>query len=93
VTYVLAIFSLLGGLALGAFFYGGLWFTVQRLPGTAHPVLFILGSYWLRLFGVLAAFVFLARQGLECAAIAMAGFVLGRIAVSNLINDRRARCP
>lgn len=86
------VLSLLAGLALGVCFYGGLWFTVQRLPTTAHPVLLMLGSYWLRLFGVVVAFVFLARLGLAYAAIAMAGFILGRLAVSRFFADRRTRC-
>jgi len=88
------ILSVLIGVALGLFFYGGLWFTVRRLATTPHPVLLTLGSFWIRLVVVLAAFAFLTRAGLEYVALAMASFILGRLAVSRFIPARRpvAKC-
>lgn len=87
-----AVLSLLAGLTLGVCFYGGLWFTVQRLATSTHPVLLTVASFWLRLLAVLAVFVLLAKQGLASVAIAMAGFILGRLAVSRFVPDRRTRC-
>lgn len=86
--------SVMAGIALGLFFYGGLWFTVRRLATTPHPVLLTLGSFWIRLVVVLAAFVFLTRAGLPYVALAMASFILGRLAVSRFIPARRpaAKC-
>lgn len=86
--------SIMAGIALGLFFYGGLWFTVRRLATTPHPVLLTLGSFWIRLVVVLAAFVFLTRAGLPYVALAMASFILGRLAVSRFIPARRpaAKC-
>jgi len=81
--------SVLIGVALGLFFYGGLWFTVRRLATSPHPVLLTLGSFWIRTLVVLAAFVFLTRAGLEHVAFAMASFILGRLAVSRFIPARR----
>ena len=86
------VLDLLAGVALGVCFYGGLWFTVQRLATSAHPVLLTVGSFWLRLVVVLAAFVLLARQGLASVVISMSGFVLARLAVSRLVPDRGIRC-
>lgn len=37
------------GIALGGWFFGGLWVTVRRLPTAASPALLVLGSFWLRL--------------------------------------------
>jgi len=79
--------SLVAGAALGLFFYGALWFTVRRLVTTGHPVLLTLGSFWLRLLVVLAVFLFLTKQGLEYVLIAMASFILGRLAISRLLPE------
>ena len=91
---IVVISSIAAGIALGLFFYGGLWFTVRRLATTPHPMLLTLGSFWIRLVVVLAAFVFLTRAGVEYVALAMASFILGRLAVSRLIPARRpvAKC-
>jgi len=94
VSPIAVISSVLTGIALGLFFYGGLWFTVRRLATTPHPVLLTLGGFWIRLLVVLSAFVFLARAGLPCVALAMASFIFGRVAVSRFIPARRpvAKC-
>ena len=91
---VVAILSVLIGAGLGLFFYGGLWYTVLRLATTEHPVLLTLGSFWIRLAVVLSAFVVLTREGVEYAVMAMAGFILGRLAVSKFVPARRpvAKC-
>ena len=41
--------ALMAGLALGGWYFGGLWVTVRRLPTAAAPALLALGSFWLRL--------------------------------------------
>jgi len=94
VSGIFAILSVLTGVALGLFFYGGLWFTVRRLLTSDHPVLLTLGSFWIRLLVVLAAFLFLTKQGIEYVALAMASFILGRLAVSKFLPARRpvAKC-
>lgn len=91
---VVAILSVLIGAGLGLVFYGGLWYTVLRLATTEHPVLLTLGSFWIRLAVVLTAFVVLTREGVEYAVMAMAGFILGRLAVSKFVPARRpvAKC-
>lgn len=91
---IAVISSIAAGIILGLFFYGGLWFTVRRLPTTGHPVLLTLGSFWIRLVVVLAAFVFLTRAGVSYVTLAMASFILGRLAVSRFIPARRpvAKC-
>jgi F1F0 ATPase subunit 2 len=42
--WLLLVPSLIGGLALGAFYFGGLWLTVRRLPDSRRPALLALGS-------------------------------------------------
>ncbi len=43
------LLAALGGLVLGLFYFAGLWFTLQRLPGHPHPALWVAGSFILRL--------------------------------------------
>lgn len=45
-----------GGALLGLCYYAGLWFTLWRLPGQAHPALWVFGSFTLRLAASLAGF-------------------------------------
>lgn len=81
---------LLLGLALGIFFYAGLWFTVKRLPGARHPALLALGSFWTRMLIVLAGFVFIIENRWEYALVVFAGFVAGRFATSQFFALPRA---
>ncbi|RJQ45043.1 MAG: ATP synthase subunit I [Gaiellales bacterium] len=52
-----------GGTALGLFYYGGLWYTVRRLPGARNPALLTLGSLATRLAVCLPCFYLAARGG------------------------------
>ena len=40
--------ALLAGVALGAVFFGGLWWTVRKGVSSKHPALWFLGSLLLR---------------------------------------------
>ena len=68
------------GLALGAFYFGGLWWTVRRLPGARHPAVLLLASFLLRgtvlVAGVLAASGGRWRRVAAC----LAGLLLVRLA-------------
>lgn len=88
------VLSLLAGLALGTFFYGGLWLSVRWLPGSSNPALLTIGSFWVRSMVVVAGFVLLARQGWRYAVIALMAFALGRLVISIILPRRRetAKC-
>ena len=65
-------------LVIGVFFYGGLWFTVQHLVTTRHPVLLTAGSFGGRTLITLGAFSVRAGSGVaERARRALAGFAIG----------------
>ena len=40
--------AFLAGLVVGQFYFGGLWFTVRRLPTARSPALLALGSFAVR---------------------------------------------
>ena len=73
--------SLLAGAALGAVFFGGLWWTVQRGAASASPARWFLGSFVLRTAIVLAGFSFIGGGQLERLALCLLGFVLARAIV------------
>lgn len=81
--------SLLAGIMLGGAFYGGLWFTVRRLPLARHPALLALASFWIRSALALASFVFLMKEGWQYGLISLAGFTLARLAIAKFYPDKR----
>lgn len=79
------LFSLAAGVAIGLFFYGGLWLTIRWLIAARHPVLIAIASFWGRTILALAAFLFIARGQWQNAVAALAGFALGRLATSQFL--------
>lgn len=90
-TAVSSLLVFFAGLALGGIFYGGLWLTVRLLPTARNPVLLTLASFWTRIVLVLASFLLLARGNWLNALICLAGFVMGRVAVSRYVSAQEAR--
>ena len=48
-----------GGLVVGLFFFGGLWWTVKRVPRSSRPLLLIFGSLIVRVVVSLTAVYFI----------------------------------
>lgn len=72
-----------GGVALGLFFFGGLWFTVQRLGSARRPALLMLGSLAARLAVCLPCFILAARGGqLGRLLLFTAAFLATRLALT-----------
>jgi F1F0 ATPase subunit 2 len=73
------VLLVLAGGALGWLYFGGLWLTVRRLPGAAHPAALVLGSFVLRALLVAGGLVvLLAGDPLRLVA-ALAGFLAVRV--------------
>ena len=66
------------GAVLGAWFFGGLLWTVCRLPSTRHPVLLVLASFVIRLAGVLAGLIWLVGRHWLLPAVALISFLVMR---------------
>ncbi|MEA5574362.1 ATP synthase subunit I [Calothrix sp. UHCC 0171] len=66
------------GFALGIFYFSCLWFTVQRLPRTQHPVLLMVGSGLARFTVALLGFYLIVDQQWQFLLIALLGFLLAR---------------
>ena len=71
--------AVLVGFAAGLAFFGGLWWTVRRLPSARHPALLSLTSGLLRSAVTCAAFAWVAVPSWQRFVACLAGFVLARM--------------
>jgi F1F0 ATPase subunit 2 len=70
------------GVALGAIFFGGLWWTVRRGVSSQRPALWIVGSLPARMSIALAGFYFVARGHWDRLLLCLLGFVMARLVVT-----------
>lgn len=86
---ILLVLGCVAGLALGLLFFGGLWWTTQRLATSSRPALVVSVSLLVRT-GVLAfALVALARSQVGLLVGAVVGIVIARIGLTKAaINGR-----
>jgi F1F0 ATPase subunit 2 len=80
---VLAL-ALSAGVALGAIFFGGLWWTVRKGISSEQPAFWFLGSMLLRMAIALVGFYFVSGGHWERLLICLVGFVLARLMVTRL---------
>lgn len=78
------ILAAIAGLLLGAFFFGGLWWTVQRGVSSKYAAFWFLGSLLLRLSLVLTGFYWISGQRWERLLACLIGFVFARLIVLRL---------
>jgi F1F0 ATPase subunit 2 len=73
--------TLLAGALLGVFFFGGLWWTVQKGVASDLPALWFLGSLLLRT-GIVLGGIYLVSQGdWSRVATCLVGFLIARTVV------------
>lgn len=78
-------FVLLAGFGLGVLFYGGLWMTIRALPGSRHPTLLALGSFWGRTALVLAGLTLAMAHRWQNGIACLAGFIVAHIALAHRV--------
>jgi F1F0 ATPase subunit 2 len=84
------ILAFTAGLAVGLFYFGGLWLTVQRLPQARHPGMLAAASMFVRTGLTLLAFYLVMAGRWERLLACLAGFFLVRLLlVRRLGPDRR----
>ena len=81
--------ALVTGILLGAMFFGGLWWTIQKGSLSEQPALWFLGSLLLRTSIVLAGFYLIARGHWEGLLVCLLGFVIARLIVTRLTRTTR----
>jgi F1F0 ATPase subunit 2 len=77
------------GAVLGAFFFGGLWWTVQKGVVSDYPALWFLGSLLVRTGLTLAGFYVVAQGHWSRLAACVLGFLIARL----IVVKRFARQP
>jgi len=78
------------GALLGACYFGGLWWTVRRMPRSQTPLLLYFGSLLIRSVAVLAlVYGVLVQYGWHAVAVLLIGFVAARM----LLIRRWGRAP
>ena len=81
ITAGLAV-AAVGGLLLGAFFFGGLWWTTHRAAGSPRPAAWIGASLLLRVGIALAGFHLLGGLRWERWLACLVAFALARTAAA-----------
>ena len=70
--------ALVGGVLLGAMFFGGLWWTVRKGLASTRPALWFLGSLILRTSLTLAGFYVVSDGHWERLLMCLVGFTMAR---------------
>ena len=74
------------GAVVGIFYFGGLWFTLRRLPPARHPIVLALGSLVLRTGIAVAVLVLMVRGGRwQRLLLCVAGFVVARLVLVGVL--------
>jgi F1F0 ATPase subunit 2 len=69
------LMAFMAGLALGGWYFGGLWMTVRRLTKASAPALLALGSFWLRLAVSMMGFYVVMNGQWERLLVCFVGFL------------------
>jgi len=84
------------GVLIGLFFFGGLWWTVQKGVSSKSPSLWFLGSLIFRTSLALAGFYGIGHGHWERLLLCLCGFITARFALTRLTESARqeaARAP
>lgn len=83
------------GLGLGAIFFGGLWWSVQKGMTSKWSALWFCGSWLLRTSLVVAGFLLIAQGHWERLLACLVGFIVARRIVMRQIRaaDKPAELP
>ena len=76
------ISSLIAGLLLGAFFFGGLWWTVRKGVKSERVALWFFGSMLLRTGVVMLGFYLLLGDSWQRMLAGLLGFFIARLTVT-----------
>jgi len=72
------------GVLIGATFFGGLWWTVQKGLSSKHPAMWFLVSQLVRMSVALAGFYFVADGHWERLLACLVGFICARFVIARL---------
>lgn len=79
--------ALIAGIVLGAFFFGGLWWTVNKGLSSKRTALWFFGSMLVRMFIVVLGFYFILGDDWKRLLAGLLGFVIARMVVMRLTRE------
>jgi F1F0 ATPase subunit 2 len=79
----------LAGMLLGAFFFGGLWWTVRRGVSSNHPARWFFGSLLLRTGIVVLGFYFILGDDWRRLLAGLLGFIAARLIAMQLTRETK----
>ncbi|MDF1517463.1 MAG: ATP synthase subunit I [Lutibacter sp.] len=85
------ILMLTTGFVLGMLFFGGLWFTVKKSVSAKNPVVWIVGSFIVRMGSVLLGFYYMAQFGWRAMFLGLLGLIMARIITMYFIKKYDAK--
>jgi len=88
--FVLAI-TWIAGFAAGVFFFGGLWFTVQKGMTAKVPALWFIISFIVRIAVTLVAFYYVGEGTWQRLLLCLAGFLIARIVVTKFTKNKQLK--
>ena len=78
------------GILLGAFFFGGLWWTVRKGLSSTQPAFWFFGSLLVRMSIALTGFYFVCGGHWERLVLCLLGFIMARVIVMWLTKTKEA---
>lgn len=81
------------GVALGALYFGGLWWTVRRSVTSPNPARLVAGSLLVRMSLLLAGFSVVGRGHWERLLACMVGVLVARYLVTRLLRTGVPEAP
>jgi F1F0 ATPase subunit 2 len=87
------VLAFAAGVLLGAFFFGGLWWTVNKGLLSKQPALWFFGSMLLRTCVVVLGFYFILGDDWKKLLAGLLGFIVARLAVTRLTRTVQQRNP
>ena len=85
--------AFVAGALLGAFFFGGLWWTVQKAITSEQPAIWFLGSLLLRTCLILTGFYLVAQGHWSRVVACLLGFLVARLLVVRRLSRPTAKGP
>jgi F1F0 ATPase subunit 2 len=73
------VLAIMGGMAIGCFYFGGLWWTVRKVPHSRSPGVWMLVSFLVRTGVSLAAFYAIMSGEWQRLLLALGGFIAVRL--------------
>jgi F1F0 ATPase subunit 2 len=85
--------AFVAGAMLGAFFFGGLWWTVQKAVASGQPAIWFIGSLLLRTGLILTGFYLVAQGHWSRIVACLLGFLMARFLVVRKLSQPMAAGP